>query len=117
MRGTIVRRRIKAVVERGVAIVWMVMGASFFSFMIGAMSTFLNAIDNKGRIAAEKLMVINEFAKQANLDLRLKAKIKKALEYRTKKYYFTIFEKNSLLEGIPIALRYQVRDLNDRSLP
>jgi hypothetical protein len=99
------------VAERVVAILWMTFACLLFAFMIGAMSTFLSALDNKGRVKAEKLLVINEFCKQANIEPRLKGKMKKALEYQTNNYHFMVFEKNSVLEGIPIPLRHMVPSL------
>ena len=93
-----------------VTVIWMMMGVSFYSFLIGSMSSFLNVIDAKGHLIAEKFMVINEFCKQAQIDPELKEKMKKSLEYRTKNYYFSLFEKNSLLENVPYALRYEARN-------
>ncbi len=100
------------IAERVVAIIWMTIGVCFFFFLIGSMSTFFNALDSKGKILAEKYMIINQFCTQANIDPQLKQKMKKALEYRTKNYYFALFEKNSLLEGIPLSLRYKARVLH-----
>ncbi len=101
------------VAERAFSIIWMLLGTSFYSFLIGSISSFLNAIDEKGHIISEKFMVINEFSKQAQIEPSLKDKMKKSLEYRTKNYYFSLFEKNSLLENVPYALRYEVQTALD----
>jgi hypothetical protein len=86
----------------------MTIGVCFFFFLIGSMSTFFNAIDSKGKILAEKYMIVNQFCSQAKIDLILKQKMKRSLEYRTENYYFALFEKNSLLAEIPLTLRCQI---------
>lgn len=83
-------------------------GVSFYSFLIGSMSSFLNAIDSKGHLIAEKFMIISEFCKQAHIDPELKERMKRSLEYRANNYFFSMFDKDSLFDGLPYTLRYDV---------
>jgi hypothetical protein len=86
----------------------MVLGVSCYSFLIGTMSSLLQAIDTKGHILAEKFRLVNEFCNQGHINPFLKEKIKRAIEYRTNNYYFALFETNSLLEELPPKLKYKV---------
>jgi hypothetical protein len=83
-------------------------GAFYFSFMMSIMATILNAADSKSRILGEKHLIINEFCKNSKISPRLKNKMKTALDYKNAHYNFTLFENNSIIEDIPISLRYKV---------
>ena len=72
------------------------------------MSSFLSVIDAKGHSISEKFIIINEFCKQAQIDPKLKDKMKKSLEYRENNYYFSLFKKDSLFGNLPYSLRYEV---------
>ena len=98
----------------------MVSGASFYALLIGTMSTFLAAIDTKGHELAEKQLVINEFCKQAGIGFEIKERMRAALEYRANNNFFSVFDKNSTLDGMSLRLRYKVNLLNSNptlSLP
>jgi len=86
----------------------MALGVSCYSFLIGTMSSLLQAIDTKGHLLAEKFRLVNEFCNQGRIDPYLKEKMKRAIEYRANNYYFALFETNSLLEELPPKLKYKV---------
>ena len=86
----------------------MIIGVCFYFFLIGFMSTYLNSLDRKGNLLNEKRMIIKQFCQQAGIDQELKENIEQKLKYRTENYYFSLFENNSILEGIPFLLRREI---------
>ncbi len=99
------------IVERIVAVVWMLFGGCFYTLLVGTMSTFLAAMDTKGHELSEKEVIINEFCKQAHIESSLKGKMRAAIQYRSKNDFFCAFEPGSFLEGTPQGLKYRVRSL------
>jgi hypothetical protein len=95
--------------ERVVALVWMLLGTWFFTFLLGMMSSFMSTIDAKGRILAEKLEFIDVFCKQAEIEPSLKRRMKKAMRYHSAQYLFSDLQHTSVLESIPSKLLYYVR--------
>lgn len=86
----------------------MMFGASFFSFMMGMMSTILSAADNKSRVTGEKILVIHEYCVESQLNFAQREKMRSAVRYKNSKYNFTVFEGTTILEDIPMSLKYNV---------
>jgi hyperpolarization activated cyclic nucleotide-gated potassium channel 1 len=59
----------------------MLFGLYFFSFTIGSLSSILSGIDTKENALINKLAVIDEFAKEANLSKNLQNRLRHALRY------------------------------------
>jgi len=98
-----------------VSILWMMIGVSIYSALIGSMSGFLSVIDSKGHAITEKFIIINEFCKQAHIEPELKDRMKRSLEYRSNNYFFSLFDKNSLFDNLPYNRRYEVFFINFHS--
>ena len=93
------------------AVVWMLLGTSFYTFLIGMISSYMSTIDSKGRMLAEKYEYIDDFCKQAHIKWQFKKRMKRALAYRSKQYLLSGLECQSVLMSIPPKLLYQVRTL------
>ena len=58
--------------ERILSIFLMIFGVCFFSFTIGSLASIFNRLDTKEAVLNNKMMVIEEFAKEAKLDKNLR---------------------------------------------
>jgi hypothetical protein len=65
--------------EMCMAIALMLFGVCFFSFTIGTLSSILSRIDSKEATLINKMAIIDEFARDANLGTDLKQKLRFAL--------------------------------------
>ena len=57
----------KTEMEKIVAIIRMIGGAVFFSFMIGMLTSLLTCIDSNKNAMSQKIFNVNKFAKEAQL--------------------------------------------------
>lgn len=57
--------------ERVICILWMSFGMIFISFTIGSLSAMMSGMDSKENSLMNRLNIIDEFAKEANLDSKL----------------------------------------------
>ena len=94
--------------EKIFSIGWMLFGVYFLSFIIGSLSSMLNSIDTKENILVNKLAIIDEFSKEANLSKNLTSKLRHALRYSTEKNGFTWNDKQNIFNELPKNLRYEV---------
>lgn len=94
--------------ERIMAIIWMLLGVSFYSFMIGSLGNFLHNLHSKETVLNNKLMAIDEFAEEAKLDTELRHRLKHALRYSSAQTNFTSSDKRSTFNELPRELRYEV---------
>lgn len=95
-------------VERVMAIVWMLLGVSFYSFMISSLGNFLHNLDSKETVLNNKLMAIDEFAEEAKLHKELRHRLKHALRYSSEQTNFSSSDKRSTFNELPRELRYEV---------
>jgi hypothetical protein len=79
--------------EQLIAIVLMLFGVCFFSFIIGSLASIFNRIDSKEAQLNNKMAMIDEFAKESGLDSDLKLRLRHALSYSTEKTGFTWLDK------------------------
>jgi hypothetical protein len=94
--------------EKLFSICWMVFAIYVLSFVIGSLSSMLNSIDTKENILVNKLAIIDEFSKEANLDKKLTSKLRHALKYSTEKTGFNWIDKQNLFNELPKQLRFEV---------
>lgn len=87
---------------------WMFFGMCFFSFAIGSLSSMLSSIDTKDTILMNKLGVIDEFAKEANLTKNMCLRIRRAIKYSTEKSGYSLGDKHTILSELPRNLRYEM---------
>ena len=65
--------------EKVMAIILMLFGVCFFSFVIGTLSSILSRMDTKETMMLNKMAIIDEFSRDANLSSDLKSKLRFAL--------------------------------------
>jgi len=94
--------------EKMFAILWMMFGLYFFSFTIGSLSSMLARMDTKENMLINKLAVVDEFAKEANLSKQLRHRLRHALRYSTDKKGISWVDKQSIFNELPKHLRYQM---------
>jgi len=94
--------------EKIFSMIWMFFGLYFFSFTIGSLSSMLANMDTKENALINKLAVIDEFSKEANLDKKLKHRLRLALRYSTEKKGISWADKKSIFNELPKHLRYQM---------
>ncbi|CAG9319559.1 unnamed protein product [Blepharisma stoltei] len=94
--------------EQLLAMIWMLIGIGFYSFTIGALSSFLSEIDTKESILAAKLAAIHEFANETGISAENKSKIREIIKYNTSKVGTVWSDKHSLFKELPKSLRYEV---------
>lgn len=71
--------------EMVLAIFWMVVGAGFYSYTVGSLSSFLSAIDTRESVLASKLAAVYEFAKETGISNSCRHKIRQAIKYNNYK--------------------------------
>jgi hypothetical protein len=96
------------VLEKIFSIGVMIFGVCFFSFTIGSLASIFNRMDSKEAILNEKMLLIDEFAKESQLHKDLKLKLRHALQYSTDKTGFSWTDKQHIFNELPKGLRYEV---------
>ena len=76
-------------VERITAIILIVVGAGFYSFMIGSISTILSNLDTRRAHLQNKITIMDEFCNEAKIKPKLKLSLRKALTYISIKSIFS----------------------------
>lgn len=83
----------KTTMERGVAIIWMLIGVAFYALTIGMITSVLDRIDTKESHLNSKLETIDQFCGEAKITLDLKKKIREALEYHSNNNAFSVINQ------------------------
>jgi hypothetical protein len=86
----------------------MIFGVCFFSFIIGSLSSIFARIDSKEAQLNNKMSIIDEFAKESQLNTELKQRLRHALSYSTEKAGFTWLDKQHIFNELPRALKFEV---------
>ena len=58
-------------IEKMLAITWMIIGVGFYSFTIGNLSSIMAQLDIKASKLQAKMNTLSEFAKKSKLPLKL----------------------------------------------
>jgi hyperpolarization activated cyclic nucleotide-gated potassium channel 1 len=95
-------------VERILCMIWMTFGVIFFSFTVGNLTSMLSSIDTKETILTNKILVIEEFCKEAKLSKDLRLRLKHAIKYSTERVGFSWSDKQHIFNELPRSLRYEV---------
>lgn len=90
----------------------MLISTSFFSVLVGTITTYLSAINLKGAELEAQQVTIENLCKHFELNQELKTKITKALQYRTNNNFFSIFAKGGTLDDVPMFLRKRVKSFH-----
>lgn len=95
-------------VEKILSILWMLFGIGFYSFTIGTLSSVLADMDSRENKLKYKLSILNDFAKESNLNSVLKGKIKKVLIHNSTKHAFSWTDKQNMFNDLPITLKVEI---------
>lgn len=96
------------IIERIYALLLMIIGVGFYSYIVGNLSNIVKTLDNDFVRIKIMLTALNEFAKATKLPLQLKDKIKRYIE--TSSVVNTIsFPRDSLIKELPGALKKELR--------
>ena len=68
-------------IEQVFTLVWMLVGAGFFSFAIGSLSSFFMSIDTLESVLAAKVELVHELCEQTGLSLSIQERILSALRF------------------------------------
>ena len=85
----ILQKKKNKIVERFTAIILIVVGAGFYSFMIGSISTILSNLDTRNAHLLNKITIMDEFCREAKINKKLRFKLRKALNYISIKSIFS----------------------------
>ena len=94
--------------ERVVAVGWMVFGIFFFSFTIGSLTAMVTHTDSNEAILTQKIAIVDEFAKYAHLNTDLRGRLKHALHYSSSRTGFSWTERRAIFTELPKDLKYEV---------
>ena len=61
------------------ALAWMIFGVAFYSYAIGAMTTFIQAKDKQKELLNHKLSVLKEYRLARNMPVNLYLKVRRHL--------------------------------------
>lgn len=94
--------------ERILSILWMLFSVYYFSFVIGSLTSMLENVNTKSNMLMTKLAIIDEFAKEANLNKELLYKLRTALKYSNRKISLSIEDRDSILNELPKLLKHEM---------
>jgi CRP-like cAMP-binding protein len=96
------------VAEIVLVVFWMMLGMTFYSILVGTLSSVISSLDVKASLVNAKMNEIDKFA----LDFKVPYKIVKEMKsfIRSEKEYETISEKEriSFIEELPMDLKYKI---------
>lgn len=94
--------------ERIFCIIWMLFSVYFFSYIVGSLSSNFETANMKDNLLWNKLMMVDELAKNSSIDQNLLRKLKQALKYSHKQNFLDISEKEKILNELPSQLRFEI---------
>ena len=94
--------------ERILAMFWILFSVLFFAFTVGNLTTMLSSVANQEQILSDKLLVIDDFCKDANIGSELRRRLKHALKFSTEQTGFNWKDQQDLFNELPRPLRYEV---------
>ena len=94
--------------ERMIAISLMIFGVCFFSFTIGSLASIFNRLDSKEALLNKKMLIIEEFGRDASLHKDLRTKLRRALQYSTEQTGYSWSDKQAIFNELPKTLKYEV---------
>lgn len=96
------------ILEKIIAVTWMMFGICFFSFTIGSLTSMISSIDTKETLLLHKLAHIDEFAREAHLSRELRSRLRHAIRYASERIGFSWGDKHDLFSELPKRLKYEV---------
>ena len=93
----------KTSIEQGFALVWMLVGAGFFSFAVGSLSSFFMSIDTLESVLAAKVELVHELSEQTGLSQSIQERILAALRFNA--VATGAVWNSTLFQALPKALK------------
>lgn len=94
--------------ERVFCILWMLFGVSFYSYMIGYVTEYFLANDDRVALMNERLKRLDYFCLDRGIDARLKEAIEQNIEYASNIIYYRWVEgEKNLFCGLPIEIKFE----------
>ncbi|KRX10444.1 Cyclic nucleotide-binding protein [Pseudocohnilembus persalinus] len=111
--------------ERIVSMLWMTFGIGIYSYTLGAISTMIIETDSRMNNLEHGIILLDEFCRETGINMKLKFRIKKALQFNTSKTILSENEKEVFFEELDNRLKsdlsaqiFQNRmESNKRALP
>ena len=94
-------------IEIVITICWMFFGLCFFSYTLGIISSLLLSQNTKEMVLNTKLLVIDQFIKEASLPRELSLKLREAIKYSNERNGFSWADKLHIFNELPAELRYE----------
>lgn len=91
--------------ERILTCLWMVIGVSFYSYVISNLSSIITSLDFHSSLIQRKIDKLNEFAQKLNLSDDVYLKIKKVYEENDNQYFI---QDDELLEDLPYNIKVEI---------
>ena len=98
----------KTSLEMAFAMIWMSFGMIYFSLTIGGLSSMLSHMNTKEQALNNKLIFVEQFAKEAKLGTDLRRRIKLAIKYAAEKVGYSWSDKLMLFNEFPRRLKYEL---------
>jgi len=109
--------------EQAFSMIMMLMGVSWYAYVVGSMSTIMSSFDRQNKQVREKMLAVNTFIMDAKLKPELAAQIRNYFEYSLSKRSngLSTYDADEILGELSSALKNDVithveRDLID-SIP
>lgn len=96
------------VVEKIIAMIWMLFAVYFLSFSIGSLTTMLADTDSREKLINEKLLLVDEFFMTTQLSVEIMHKLKRSIRLSTDIINFDLSDKDNLFEKLPISLKLEL---------
>jgi CRP-like cAMP-binding protein len=99
------------VIEKLIAMTWMVYGIGFYSFVVGNLSSVLSSLDQKQAFINEKLSLIQIFAEETKLPQKISIEISNQVKQALRATSLNDEERVSLVQKLSKGLRFEMATL------
>ena len=99
------------VIEKIIAMTWMVYGIGFYSFVVGNLSSVLSSLDQKQAFINEKLKLIQIFAEETQLPQKISIEISNQVKQALLATSLNDEERVSLVQKLSKGLRFEIANL------
>ena len=99
------------VIEKFIAMIWMIYGIGFYSFVVGNLSSVLSSLDQKQAFINEKLKLIQIFAEETQLPQKMSIEISNQVKQALLATSLNDEERVSLVQKLSKGLRFEIANL------
>lgn len=100
-------------IEQWITIFLVLVGATLYAILVGAISSFTFGLDPSGRLYKERLESVNEYISYKKLSPSIKERVKQYYELKFRGKYF---DENMILDELNLSLRKDIAMHNCRDL-